>query len=96
MEPWKSVLLARQKLSTRKYRCSWGECNSDSRYYYKRKDMETVFFLKFPKKNKDREKCLQWIKSCNRIYSQLNIEKLQSFHYVCSKVNIFYILTKPT
>ena len=85
MESWKTALLDKQKLSTRKYRCSWGQCNSDSRYYHKREDLKNVFFLKFPKKNKEREKCLIWIKACNRPHTQLNIDKLQSFHYVCSK-----------
>ena len=33
MESWKTDLLDKQKRSTRKYRCSWGQCNSDSRYY---------------------------------------------------------------
>ena len=59
MESWKTDLLDKQKRSTRKYRCSWGQCNSDSRYYIKRKDMENTFFLAFPQKVKLKERCLQ-------------------------------------
>ena len=57
MESWKIDLLNKQKRSTRKYRCSWGQCNSDARYYTKREDMKKKI-LAFPQKVKQREKCL--------------------------------------
>ena len=85
METWKVDLLKKQIGSTRKYRCSWGLCNSDARYYTKREDMKDVFFLAFPAKVRHKEKCLQWIKACNRPNSQLNIETLRDYDYICSK-----------
>ena len=85
METWKVDLLKKQKGSTRKYRCSWGLCNSDARYYSKREDMKDIFFLAFPAKVRHKERCLEWIKACNRPDSQLNIETLRDYDYICSK-----------
>ena len=85
MESWKIDLLNKRNRSTRKYRCSWGQCNSDSRYYTKREDMKNIFLLAFPAKVRKREKCLQWIKACNRPHSQLNTDKLKDCDYICSK-----------
>ena len=74
----------RQKNSSRVYRCAWGTCKSDNRYYSKRPSLEKVFFIPFPKPNQDKEKCLRWIKACNRPFQQLNINKIRDIHYVCS------------
>ena len=75
----------RQNRSTTIYRCAWGTCSSDSRYYWKRDDLKNVFFLSIPKPVKAKVKCLQWIKSCNRLYEQLNVQNINHQHYICSK-----------
>ena len=66
-------------------RCSWGTCNSDSRYYY-RPYMDNVTFYPFPKPSVDKERCLLWIKQCHRPHSRLKIDKIGAYHFICSKV----------
>ena len=75
-----------QQQSNRIYRCSWGTCNSDSRYYYKRDDMKNIYFIPFPKPKRKKEKCLVWIRACNRPNHQLNVEKINKDKYVCSQI----------
>lgn len=66
-------------------RCSWGTCNSDSRY--KDKDyMQNVSFHAFPKPTADLERCRLWIKQCGRPHSDLSVDKIRPHHFVCSKV----------
>ena len=47
--------------------------------------MENTFFLAFPQKVKLKERCLQWIRACNRPHWQLNLDKLRDYNYVCSQ-----------
>ena len=79
-------ILEKQKKSLRIYRCSWGTCNSDSRYYHKRDDMNNTYFITFPKPKRNKEKCMMWIKACNRPQKQLNVNNINKDKYVCSKV----------
>ena len=71
-------------------RCSWGMCRSDTRY--PERLVGGVKFIPFPKWKKtmpsNREKCLRWIKACNRPHEQLNlslVEKSYSY-FICTKV----------
>ena len=66
-------------------RCSWGCCNSDSRYS-DRDHMQGVKFFPFPKPWIDAESCRKWLRACGRPYEQLNEKKIAGHHYVCSKV----------
>ena len=68
-------------------RCSWGTCNSDSRYKQK-PHMEEVSFFPFPKPWIDKEKCRKWIIACGRPKDQLNENMIAGHHCVCLKVNI--------
>ena len=72
-------------------RCAWGTCRSDSRYKHK-PYMLGVFFISFPKPKKKLEQCLRWIAACCRPSYQLNVTKIKSHHFVCSKVrdNFFF------
>jgi len=72
-------------------RCSWGTCNSDSRYPT-RPYMADVLFYPFPKPKTQPEKCLNWIKACGRPHEQLNTDKIIRHHFVCSKVCQSYIM----
>lgn len=65
-------------------RCSWGTCNSDSRYSHK-DWMKDVSFLPFPKPAIDLERCRLWIKQCGRPHSDLSVDKIRPHHFVCSK-----------
>ncbi|XP_036406921.1 forkhead box protein N2b isoform X2 [Megalops cyprinoides] len=71
-------------------RCSWGTCNSDSRYPER---LEGAFFIPFPKPKANLEKCMLWIKLCCRPHWQLNPAKITKDIYVCSK---HFIDGKPT
>ncbi|KAL0969003.1 hypothetical protein UPYG_G00221450, partial [Umbra pygmaea] len=44
-----------------------------------------VVFFPFPKPITQRERCLQWIKQCGRLHSQLNVSNITKHKYVCSK-----------
>ena len=65
-------------------RCSWGKCNADSRYPDR---YPGVKFIPFAKPKRQLEKCLRWIKACGRPYSQLNVEKIHDWTYICSRVS---------
>uniref|UniRef100_A0A0L8GD04 THAP-type domain-containing protein n=1 Tax=Octopus bimaculoides TaxID=37653 RepID=A0A0L8GD04_OCTBM len=67
-------------------RCAWGTCRSDSRYKHK-PHMLNVFFVSFPKPKSSLERCIRWLDACCRPYYQLNINKIKSHHFVCSKVS---------
>ncbi|XP_062568430.1 uncharacterized protein LOC134230607 [Saccostrea cucullata] len=69
-------------------RCSWGTCNTDSRY--PERLTGGIKFIPFPKPPTNPEKCKRWIRLCGRPAYQLNEEVLRdrnkSKHfYVCSK-----------
>lgn len=69
-------------------RCSWGTCNTDSRY--PERLTGGIKFIPFPKPATNIEKCKRWIRLCGRTAYQLNEEVLRdrnkSKHfYVCSK-----------
>ena len=63
--------------------CCYGDCNSDSRYTGKRKDMHNVFFIPFPKPKTKREKCERWIRLCGRMF--FNVYNIRKDTYICSK-----------
>ena len=83
-DDFKRECVERQKKSKRCYRCAWGTCNSDSQYYNKREELNNVYFIGFPKPKTEKEKCLIWIKACNRPHDQLNVDKINREKYVCS------------
>lgn len=78
-------------------RCSYGVCNSDSRYL--ERNHEDISFVPFPKPKTNLEKCKRWIRLCGRPHHQLNLSILfqhskAKHRYVCSKVgNCVFILT---
>ena len=47
--------------------------------------MEDVYFIPFPKPNRNKEKCLRRIKACFRSSEQLNANKIRDMYYVYSK-----------
>ena len=68
-------------------RCSWGKCNSDSRYT-DRPHMQNVQFVPFAKPKKNKEQCLRWIKLCERPHQQLNIDNITEWKFISTKVCI--------
>jgi hypothetical protein len=66
-------------------RCAYGLCRSDTRYPDR---VEGVKFHPFPKPKSNLEKCLRWIKACNRPHAQLNVDTIFKTTYVCSKVSL--------
>ncbi|XP_055065067.2 uncharacterized protein [Misgurnus anguillicaudatus] len=76
-------------------RCSYGTCNSDSRYPER---LGNIQFYPFPKPATNLEKCIKWIGLCGRPHHQLNVDKLRNQSkakhvYVCSK---HFIDGRPT
>jgi hypothetical protein len=63
--------------------CSYGKCNSDSRYPER---LHGVRFISFPKPSTNRQQSLRWIRACGRPHHQLNIDTIKKDHYICSKV----------
>nr|XP_018666905.1 uncharacterized protein LOC108949341 [Ciona intestinalis] len=67
--------------------CSWGTCNSDSKYGAASKNprinMVGVRFFPIPKPKTQLEKCKIWIKACGR--QNFGIENVTKNSYVCSK-----------
>ena len=68
--------------------CSWGTCNSDSRY--KLKDhMQGVFFLRIPDPLVDLEKYNRWVHLCGRpdftVKSKADFSKARWRRFICSK-----------
>ncbi|XP_061190838.1 uncharacterized protein LOC133198954 [Saccostrea echinata] len=69
-------------------RCSWGTCNTDSRYPDRL--VGGIRFIPFPKPGRNLEKARRWIRLCGRPHNQLNEkilnERSKAKHlYVCSK-----------
>lgn len=63
--------------------CVWGMCNADSRYPER---YPGVQFIPFVKPKREREKCIRWIKACGRPHSQLSVQKINKWMYICSRV----------
>ena len=63
-------------------RCSYGTCNSDSRYKNS-VHMEGVVFIPFPKPNKNYKKCRIWVNDCGR--KDFMIKSVKRWSYICSK-----------
>ncbi|XP_060082308.1 uncharacterized protein LOC132561625 [Ylistrum balloti] len=63
-------------------RCAYGVCNSHDRYSER---VEGISFHVFPKPKTNLEKCMRWIKLCNRPHSQLNVDWINKNTFVCSK-----------
>lgn len=62
--------------------CSYGLCNSDSRYkdrYY----MQGVFWIPFPKPKSKLRKCEKWVYACGR--GNFGVENVKPWTYICSK-----------
>ncbi|XP_057187997.1 uncharacterized protein LOC130553195 isoform X2 [Triplophysa rosa] len=55
-------------------RCSYGTCNSDSRYPER---LGKILFHPFPKPATNLEKCMKWIRLCGRPHHQLSLDKLK-------------------
>ena len=62
--------------------CSWGQCNSDSRYAHK-DYMNGVNFVKFPNPKHDIEKCKRWVNACYR--KKFNLSNVTRHSYICTK-----------
>lgn len=62
--------------------CSWGTCNSDTRYPER---VQNVRFILFPKPTTNQAKFLRWVKSCGRPHWQFNQSKINRHTFVCSK-----------
>ncbi|XP_069110323.1 uncharacterized protein [Argopecten irradians] len=63
-------------------RCAYGVCNSDNRYPER---VVGVQFIPFPKPKSNLDRCLRWIKACNRPHDQLNVNKVTKNTFICSK-----------
>ena len=74
--------------------CSWGKCNSDTRYPER---IHGVRFIPFPKPKTNEAKCLRWIKACGRPHWQFGQSSINRHTFVCSKVSLLlsseYIMT---
>ena len=66
--------------------CSWGTCNSRSNKEETKR--ANITFRKFPQPATQKEKCMEWIRRCNRPHEQLHLEKVGHYHFVCSKVRV--------
>ena len=64
--------------------CCYGVCKSDSRNS-ETTDMEGVFFIPFPKPKTQPEKCQRWISCCGRPHNSLNVGKVNTHTFICSK-----------
>lgn len=69
--------------------CCWGTCNSDSRQKHK-EHMKDVTFVPFVKPHINKEKCEKWIRLCYRKEDEFNINKIDKYTYICSKVNYLH------
>ncbi len=58
------VAQALPKKGTTKH-CAYGICRSDSRFP-DRPEMQGVFFVRFPKRVRDEDKCRRWAMDCGR------------------------------
>ena len=87
-------------------RCSWGKCNSDTRYKHK-EHIIGVDFVTFPKKKKQLEACIEseWVKRCKRPSSQLNhtyvtnlggdMARFTQFPLMITRLTIIYEIISP-
>ena len=64
--------------------CAYGICKSYSCYIH-REHMIGVTFIKFSNQALEREKLKRWIWECGKIESQLNIENIARYHFICNK-----------
>ncbi|XP_062587836.1 uncharacterized protein LOC134249507 [Saccostrea cucullata] len=71
--------------------CSFGTCNSDSRYKDK---LNGAKFIPFPKPKTNLHKCMRWIALCHRPQHQLNVNKITKDTYICTKH--FFNIDGPT
>ncbi|XP_046572861.1 uncharacterized protein LOC124280913, partial [Haliotis rubra] len=69
-------------------RCSWGTCNSDTRY--PERLAGGITFIPFPKPARNFDKCQRWIRLCGRPKYQLNMEILRDH----SRGKHFFVCTK--
>ena len=71
--------------------CSWGKCNSDTRYPER---IHGVRFIPFPKPKTNEAKCLRWIKACGRPHWQFGQSSINRHTFVCSKVSFLYLFIR--
>ncbi|XP_046574050.1 uncharacterized protein LOC124282122 [Haliotis rubra] len=69
-------------------RCSWGTCNSDTRY--PERLAGGITFIPFPKPARNFDKCQRWIRLCGRPKYQLNMDILRDH----SRGKHFFVCTK--
>ncbi|KAJ8300498.1 hypothetical protein KUTeg_022017 [Tegillarca granosa] len=62
--------------------CSWGTCNSDSRFP---EHFVDVRYILYTKPNIKWEKCARWVKAWGRPQSQLKVTNIGRKMFVCSK-----------
>jgi len=63
--------------------CCYGDCNSDSRFFWKRPEMEGITFIPFPKPKTQLQKCERWVRLCGRKY--FTVSSIRKDTYICSK-----------
>ncbi|KAK7098308.1 uncharacterized protein [Littorina saxatilis] len=66
-------------------RCAWGQCKTDDRYPERCVGVKFIPFVKPGKHLYHLDRCLRWIKACNRPAYQLNVNTIKSYTYICSK-----------
>lgn len=59
--------------------CSYGDCRSSSR---KLTAFDDIFFVPFVKPLKERQKCLRWVRACNR--KDFKVANVSRYTYICS------------
>ncbi|XP_020912565.2 uncharacterized protein LOC110250303 [Exaiptasia diaphana] len=62
-------------------RCCWGTCKVDQRYPVR---LKGVKFIPFPKPKRNLQKCMKWIKNCDRKHEILNVDRINKHKAVCS------------
>ncbi|CAC5425156.1 unnamed protein product [Mytilus coruscus] len=72
-------------------RCTWGKCNSASRYNRDRDYMQKVTFLPIPKPVTRLSETKVWVKVCGR--KNFTIKDVNKHSYVCSK---HFVEGRPT
>lgn len=63
-------------------RCAWGQCDADSRYPDR---YPGISFIPFPKPLRQLAKCLRWIRACSRPHTQLSVDTIRHWTYICSR-----------
>lgn len=65
-------------------KCCYGTCTSRIRSLKcKVKGAEGIFFVKFPSKKGDSERCKKWVLACGRM--NFTVESLDKSSYICSR-----------